>query len=253
MKLNKNHSQFLLSIFGSLALASTAQAVTWTEGHGDLGVALEDGTDFHFHVHLHTGAIVDGVALTEDEEYDAGDIAINVALTQKISAPNNAALNAGTGAAEGDDLWALPQSNTPGVPFVGIASEELVISEWSDITFTLGTVTSPSGNGDFSLWQGDGYGGSTFFFSTADASLTLNGNNTLIVGPGGHDHYNFGFTEAGTWLVEMTVSGTLDTLDFMSDTQTFTFNVVPEPSSYAAIAGMLALACGIARRRTHRA
>ncbi|MDQ8194450.1 choice-of-anchor M domain-containing protein [Coraliomargarita sp. SDUM461004] len=253
MKSNKNHPHILLGIMSAFIAANSAQAALWTAGHGDLGVALEDGTDFHFHAHLHTGAIVDGVALTEDEEYDAGDIIINVPESLKASMPNNTTLIPATGAAEGEDIWILPQSNTVGIPFVGIASEELEASDWSSITFTLGTVTSPSGSGDFSLWQGDGFGGFNFYFSTADASLTENGNNTLIVGAGGHDHHNFGFTEAGTWLIELTASATHDTLGLMSDTQTFTFNVVPEPSSYAALAGLLALACGITRRRTHRA
>jgi len=87
-------------------------------------------------------------------------------------------------------------------------------------------------------------------FSRPLTPLTENGNNTLISSIPGHDHFNWGFTEAGNWLVEITASGTHDTLGFMSDTQTFSFNVVPEPSAYAALFGLAALGLTCARRRS---
>lgn len=236
-------------LLGSLLAGHVAQAQLWTSGHGDIGVALEDdgnGPEFHLHAHLHGGAVVDGITLTADEEYDAGQIIINVPLLTKISAPDNAALTAGTGASTGGDLWILSQNN-PGsdpLPFVGFGTEELNPADWvTDISFTLGAVTSPSGSGDFSLWQPDGVGGFNFYFSTQ------NGNNTLNMLAGVHDHFNFGFTEAGSWLVELTTAGTHITEGPLSDTQTFTFNVVPEPSAYAALVGLAALGLVSARRR----
>ncbi len=237
-------------LLGALLAGQAAQAQLWTSGHGDIGVALEDegsGPEFHLHAHLHPGAAVDGSPLAADEEYGAGQIIINVPLLTKISAPDNAALTAGTGAATGEDLWILSQNN-PGsdpVPFVGIATEELDPTDWTtDISFTLGVVTSPSGSGHFSLWQPDGVGGFNFFFSTR------NGNNTLDQLAGVHDHFNFGFTEAGTWLIELTTAGTHITEGTLSDTQTFTFNVVPEPSAFAALVGVAALVLVSTRRRT---
>jgi surface-anchored protein len=242
-------SKTLPVVLGTLLASHVAQAQLWTVGHGDIGVALHDdghGPEFHLHAHLHSGAVVAGSPLAADAEYDASAITINVPLLTKISAPSNAALTAGTGAATGADLWVLPQGN-PGsdpIPFLGIATEELVPADWStDITFTLGTVTSPSGSGDFSIWQPDGIGGFDFFFSTE------NGSNSLNLGAGVHDHFNYGFTEAGNWLVEITASGTHATEGFLTDTQTFSFQVVPEPSAYAALAGILALGFAGLRRR----
>lgn len=242
-------SKTLPIFLGALLAGHVAQAQLWTAGHGDIGVALHDdghGPEFHLHAHLHTGAVVDGSPLAADAEYDAGAITISVPLLTKISAPDNATLTAGTGAATGADLWILPQGN-PGanpIPFLGIATEELNPADWStDITFTLGAVTSPSGSGDFSIWQPDGVGGFNFYFSTE------NGNNTLDQLAGVHDHFNYGFTEAGSWLVEITASGTHNTLGALSDTQTFQFNVVPEPSAYAALFGLAALGLVAVRRR----
>lgn len=238
---------------GALLLATSAQAQLWTVGHGDIGVALHDdghGPEFHLHAHLHSGAVVDGTPLAADAEYDANAITINVPLLTKIVAPANTALTAGTGAATGADLWVLPQGN-PGsdpIPFLGIATEELVPADWTtDITFTLGTVTSPSGSGDFSIWQPDGIGGFNFYFSTE------NGNNTLDQLAGVHDHFNYGFTEAGLWQIEITASGTHATEGPLADTQTFQFQVVPEPSAFAAISGVFALGFVLLRRLRGRA
>lgn len=226
----------------------------YTAGHGDIGVALEGGTDFHLHFHGHAdpgeAAVINGSPITEEVELDAGDLTIAVPNSVLASAPNSPTFNAVTGVASGGDIWILPQSDPDPapVPFLGIGAEELDPANWStDITFTLDAVVSPSGSGEFSLWQSDS--GLEFYFSTADGSLTENGNNTLVVPAGDHDHYNFGFSELGTWTVEITASGTHNTLGALSDTQTFTFNVVPEPSSLSLLFGIAAIAFAGQRRR----
>ena len=228
----------------------------YSSGHADIGVALEDGTDFHLHLHAHDfgpPAVINGSALTAEEEYDAGDVTIVVPLATQASAPSNSAFNSATGVASGNSIWVLPQGNDAGVPFLGIGTEELDSNDWStDVTFKLRTVVSPTGNGDFSIYQGDGVGGFNFFFSTADASLTENGDNTLVAAAGGHDHFNYAFSESGTWSIQLTASATHNTLGALSDTQIFTFNVVPEPSTYAAIFGLVALGLGLVRRRTKK-
>lgn len=219
----------------------------FSSGHADIGVALEDGTDFHLHFHGHESgpaAVINGAALTVDEEYDAGDLTILVSGATQATAPDNSSFNSGTGVAAGNQLWVLPQGNQAGVPFLGIGTEELTNSDWTtDITFTLDAVNSPSGSGNFSMYQGDGLGGFSFSFSTAL------GSNTLTAAAGGHDHYSYAFSETGFWEIQLTASGTHNTLGALSDTQTFAFNVVPEPSSYAAILGLAVLGLAFARRR----
>ncbi len=219
-----------------LALSSPAFSALYSSGHGDVGIAYEDegsGPEFFFHYHLASTATVDGMTVgnpPDGQEYEPSEITVNVAESTRVTMPNNTALNTGTGVAAGGDLWILPASQNVAVPFLGIATEELD-SDFGDITFALGAVTSPSGTGNFSLWDIGSFGSPSFRFSTNDPSGTLNGDNTLIMGTGNHAHFNWGFSEAGTWNVEMTVSGTHVDDGFLSSTRNFTFAVVPEPTS----------------------
>jgi len=253
MKYITNHLRTLPIMLSALLAGTALNAQHWTTGHGDLGVALEDegsGPELHLHLHLHDGAVVDGTTLSADEEYDAGGLTINVPLLTKLSAGNNSTYNAGTGVVSGGDIWILPISDPAPelIPFVGIGVEELIAADWStDITFSLGSVTSPSGTGDFALYKGDGsVTAFDFIFSTANGAPS--DSLTLSPGDGGHDHGNWSFSEAGAWTVEMTAAGIHNTLGSMSDTQTFQFNVVPEPSAYAALLGMAALGMCVMRR-----
>ena len=63
---------------------------------------------------------------------------------------------------------------------------------------------------------------------------------------GAHDHFNYGFSEPGMWEVELSVSAMLNGTDLLTDTETFSFQVVPEPST--ALLGALG-ALGLLRRR----
>lgn len=232
-----------------LAGASAFGSSVFSGGHGDIGVGLEDGAELHLHAHLHSGAIVDGSPLTEDGEFHGDDLVINV--------PASTAMSVGTslpaaGVSAGQTLWILPQNN-PGdnsIPFLGLGTEELTPADWStNITFTLDSVIPPSASGTFSLWQSDGLGGLEFYFSSADAAFTENGDNTLLLPAGAHDHANWGFSEPGEWQIQLTASGTHNSLGSLSDTSSFTFNVIPEPSSAPLILGCVIALFGHRSRR----
>jgi len=160
----------------------------------------------------------------------------------------NPALYTGIGAGAGESYWVLPATNQVGVPFLGIATEELSGPDWvGAITFTLGTVTSPTGAGDFSLWNFDINGLPEFFFSTNSPASTP-GNNVYAPAQIGHDHFNWGFTEPGDWDIELTVAGEHVTDGPLSSTRNFTFTVVPEPSS--ALLAVLGSTVLLRRRRS---
>jgi len=210
----------------ALAGVGSSQAVLFTAGELDFGVILE-GSDFELEAH----------DVDNDIEYEVADITVLTGADREFTAATDLP---GAGVTTGDSLWILPQENVAGVPFVALASEELLdigngALDWStNITFTLGTVTSPSGSGTFSVWSTDGLGINTFIFSSTNPGATANNNN--FESSFGHDHVNWGFTEPGVWSVDLTASGTHVTLGELTTTETLTFNVIPEPST-----GLMAL------------
>ncbi len=238
MKASRFSSYLTLASIALLATVPANAAVVYTAGHADLGVAYEDGAfDFHFHGE---GAIIDGVEV-EDQEYAASDVIIHASATSMLVLPEGFDMPA-LGRSAGDTIWVLPWTQEDGLPFLGTASEELNPSDWvGGITFTLGNVTSSSGTGEFALWR---YGVSGDV--TLDIS-SLTGPDSVITQTGSHDHFNWGFTEPGTWTIELTASGQHVTDGLITATETFTFQIVPEPSS--ALLGGLGIVGLLVRRR----
>lgn len=244
--------RYYLSGLAAWVLTTSAifgQAI-YTQDHGDIGVGYEnEGSGFELHPHWHLGpnAIVDGSPVgnaPDGEEYDAGDIIAQVpddplarpASTQWDFLGNNA----------GEDLWILPQTEDPTKPFLGLATEELTLADWTgNISFTLSGFTGP---GDFSLYQTDGFGVPTAFFATSDG---LSGADEVSLAPGSHSHYNWAFTAQGSYDLELTVSGTHAVDGFQTATETFSFNVVPEPSTGLLLG--LGMALAFLRSRSRRA
>jgi len=103
----------------------------------------------------------------------------------------------------------------------------------SEITFSGLNYTGP-GAGEFIFWS-DSPVETVHFDSTDGPGDTL---NTLA---GTHIHYNWGFSDPGTYEITFGISGTHVTDLLQTGSQTYTFQVVPEPSS-ALLAGFGALA-----------
>ena len=222
----------------------------YTYGHADIGVAYEDeGSGPEFFLHYHLGANSN----LGEGEYDPSEIITVVPASQKTAALDDASYNSMTGTTAGSAIWMLPESSVAGVPFLGFGTEELDGVDFpSGIQFTLDSVTSPSGNGDLSVWQTGSFGAFDFYYSTANELGTVNGDNVLTVPAGEHAHYNWGFTESGIWQVVLTASGEHATDGFLSSTKTYTFNVVPEPAVSAIALGILSLAFCLFRLRRRK-
>ena len=243
----------LLPLLGSLITPSFA--ALYSADHGDIGIAYEDegdGAEFFLHYHLGGDAILDGSPVgggEEGEEFEPSAITALVPDSTKAIMGSVAVLNSGTGVSNGSPIWIIPQAEAEGVPFLGIATEELDGDLFpGGATFELMSVTSPSGDGDFSVWQQSGISEPDFFFSTNSAGSTVD-NNKLEMSAGGHDHFNLGFSEEGMWEVELKVSGLLNGTELLTDTETFSFQVgsVPEPST--ALLGLLGALSLFRRRR----
>jgi len=128
------------------------------------------------------------------------------------------------------------------VPHIGVGLEELVAGDWVNseivITFQSLAYTGP-GVGNFVFWT-DSPGEILHFDSSDGAGDAL---NTLA---GSHVHYNWGFSEIGTYEITLGISGTHVMDGPQTGAATYTIQVVPEPSS-ALLAGLGALV--LLRRR----
>lgn len=116
----------------------------------------------------------------------------------------------------------------------GIVIDDWSPGDWSSqngITIELLHASMPDG-GHFSSWVGNRY-----ILSTNSPSSTQNSNKFLLPD---HDHFNWGFTEAGIYDLTFQASGTHINDGFQSATATFRFLVgsstaVPEPTSMALL------------------
>ncbi len=212
--------------------SQTDSIARFETGHGDLIVEYDAATnEWEFAVEV-GGGTVDGVPGVEDE-FESTDIRIVVPLRTREKRLENVQdlLNFDPiGVAAGADIWKLPQTESEasaeGAVFLGIAPEGVPngVFQNENVTWTLLSVQSPSGEGHFSLYQ-DAAPGPNFFMSSADPTA----NPGLTQPVGGHDHFNYVFTEPGLWTVEVMIAATLLDGTPTSSTGQFLFEVVGPP------------------------
>jgi len=182
--------------------------VQYTAGHADLALELELTPSGEFEVFLEAeGATIDGVPNT-DAVLPIEDIEVVTDAIFTVPA-GGGAFFAQTCAAEGDNLFWLPQSNgdaaSNDVPFMGLALEaDAGIFTGDVVTLSLTSVSSPSGSGHYSVWK-DGFP-PDFRMASCDG---IDGSDSMSL-PLGHDHFNMGFADvAGEWEIGYQVSGEL--------------------------------------------
>jgi hypothetical protein len=172
------------------------------------------------------GAIIDGVRVTTDTEYEHDELIVMIPQTSTITV-------------SGTTYYWLPETESAaadnGTPFLGIGLEELTLADWVGGTITL-SLLSFSGPGDFLLWQDDGLGGVNVFLDTA------NNIDSFTLAPGSHTHFNWGFTENAFFELEFGISGTHVDDSAQSASASY-FVMVPEPSSalLGAVGGLALL------------
>ncbi|MCX6946668.1 MAG: choice-of-anchor M domain-containing protein [Verrucomicrobia bacterium] len=128
----------------------------------------------------------------------------------------------------GESGWVLPS----------IQSE--TVDEFGDPAMLfLGVANNP---GDFAMYR---FSGSGSFSNPINTKNGVSSSDVLTVTSlDGHDHWNWAFSLAGLYELDFQASGTLNDVLYVSDIETYTFNVIPEPSSGAllliGLAGLMA-------------
>lgn len=229
---------FVLASAGLMLAVAPARADyedVFSSGHGDIGVTYDASVSpntFELEAHLGLDAVVNGTSPPPKFEYEPNELAVRV--LSAIGRPAGPEWDF-IGTASGNPFYFLSQSNIPGTPRFGFATEELNPAEWTGpITWTLQGVSGP---GQVSLWQ-------TSIFSTTPQVRwsSTTGVNAFQQGAiGGHDDYSWGFSAAGTY--DVTVGASLQHVSngLVTGSATYRFLVgpqqqaVPEPSSLALI------------------
>lgn len=233
----------------SVGLTDGASAYTYvySAGHADIG--LGDGPNLELHLHAHAGAVINGLPISADTEYSPADSLIRVPqstynyIVSQGGRNPNPAWNP-IGVAAGEPYWFLPFSNSGlggaaalGAPFLGIGAEDVDLGVFDANTLWLRLIgmsgSGPAAGGHFAAW----IPGPTFYMATSDG---ISAADEIEVSVGGHDHYAFGFTKPGIYQLTFEARGTIGG-DPVTDVATFTFEVVPEPTSLALLSGATAL------------
>ncbi len=217
------------------------EPAVWTSGHGDLGIAYEDGSwDLHIHAE---GAVIGGVEY-DGVEFEADEVLICVPGFMTTSRPLGAQWDP-IGVASGAPFWFLSQTEVVGAPYIGFGTEEITVGDFLNdvVTLTLTGVVSPSGDGHFSIYQTDLFGQPMFFASSFDG---LDATDALTLNADDHFHANLAFSEPGLWEITFEASGEHLEDGLVSGTGTYYFKVVPEPATAVM---MLAVGLFAIRRR----
>lgn len=231
----KNLAQLTI-LLGTCLLGGTWEArsaTVFSSGHIEIFEVEYEKTGTNaptLHLGVHT-----------DQHYEPGDVLLEVgaqAFTSTALLPATISDILGSGA------WILPadlqDAATLGLLEAGVGKVGFPNS--NPVTFTL-MGTGPNNPGNFVL------------FSAAN-SIRLSaigdtvGSNSSFSITAAHIHYNWGFSAPGTYTFDLKASYTDADFGLLeSAVETYTFNVIPEPSSGTLLlAGMAALA----RRRNRR-
>jgi surface-anchored protein len=230
--MSKKFSRSLLAAVLSLgglmlgAPLSQAQYIWNTNVHGDIGIEWE-ADEGSFHPHWHIGA----------SEYDA-DAAI------ARGTPNVYSISGFTGILGTSQGLAFFGSGYAG-PSIGFGSEGLEEGDWVNNTVRL-TLTGFSGPGQLALVENDPIDGWFSYLSTYENKLVLEFDHLPI-----HEHFDWVFSAYGTYDLTFTWEAEHVTQGVITASDTFTVQVVPEPTS-AMLLGLGAGVLVVLRRRRQR-
>ena len=227
----------ILSILVSFALLfcfalSSHAVVTLSTGHVDAFEVHYDpaavSPEEPFGLHIHDD--------TTNTHYEPADVVLQV--NQSAFGVYGDVFTSSTRLGwTGESGWVLPstQSDTldgdgnPAMLFLGVASDGGGVV-WAGNQFKISLISVGANNpGDFAMYRFDRFGS---FSNPINTKNGVSSSDVLTVSSlGGHEHWDWAFSEAGEYTLAFQASGLLGGTLFESAVETYTFNVVPEPSS----------------------
>jgi surface-anchored protein len=216
-----------LALFFSSGLTTYA-TTTLSLGHVDaFEVHYSDVEGFNLEVHVEEGNqhLEPGNVIFQVNQAAYGDLG-NAQLGLGWSNANAwvlPALAAETKNINGDDIML----------FLGVAGENESTRVWNPNKFKISLLSAGNANpGDFALYR---YGSGGNFSNPINTVGGLNSTDFIEISAGSHEHWNWAFSAAGTYTFEFQASGTHDvggvSTPALTEIETYTFNVIPEPSS----------------------
>lgn len=193
MKTSTNLQITLACLAGSLVGLHAAEPTVWLEGHGDLAINRIDN-EWRFSV------IIDAFPATE---FAPDDAVIRLRDNARLEIPNMPDFS--FLGSVGDPIWIAPQSQSAGVPHVGLSSEATPGGTFANNRFDV-LLTSLTGPGGFVMWTTGGTGTPTVHLDSRGGFSAV---DRFDLPSGGHNHMNWGFTEPGTYHLGLTARGTL--------------------------------------------
>jgi surface-anchored protein len=245
-------TRILLPLLLTAAFAQPAPAFNAILGidHVDVGLGYSALGGWDLHVHDDTNSA----------EYEPGEALLFAGVSARINRPASAAFNF-IGVGSGEQFWLMPFTQNPSVIFLGIGTDEVESGSFASYLETDSRVNQPGawielslldvrGPGQVSLWTNDGFGSPIVWWSTAEGGITA--SDSAFVLSESHAHFNWGFTAAGLYEVDVQATAFLGpgaTNPSTSAVATYHFGIeaVPEPgSALLALLGAFTLS---ARRR----
>lgn len=240
-----------VTLSGVLALAGAtvhAQVIDFTGGVADWTFFYDSGSDSWDVVFRDKGAGTEATGVTNQADQsrfgaDAGDHNFDT-LNVRLGQPPSVSVNS-------LDYFVTStpgEANNPDLGFRTRLREDADTDQFANFTITLDWATSirPAG-AEFTMFTFDGFGNPVPAYETAANDFVQ------MWDAWGHSHWHWGFTEPGDYSLNFTFQGQREDLSLSSvGATTVNFEVIPEPSTIALLAGVAALGFVMLRRRMRK-